>query len=539
MVWFVPWPMVEHRPARGATRYTQTMAGRVAQLALVGLACVLVVGPIALTLADAWTGIPLDAVALSAADLFRLVRSLVYAGLIASLACGVALPMAWWTRRWPGDLGLVLLAPLLIPASLAYSALGLVRDPTTPIGALLARGPATGDNWYPLAADRVLAVVGLGLWAWPIAWIVLSHATRKLDDALLDTLTLDTIRPAQRRWMAARLVAGPIVLAWLLVAVVMLGSAVPLHLAQIDTYATSIWLRLAREPGLGPWLGAWPLVLIAAVASVLIAQSVRPSHDRPAMIAPRPLRWPARIAVLAVLACCTVVPVTLFAGSLHDPAAPARFVRLNADAISQSASVAIVAGFVGVLIGAAVSLAAGAGRRGLGTVAGVMVAGGLIPGVLIGAATAHAWTRWPVTDPIADSLVVVVLGHLARFGMLGVLVGLASARSDPPSLVDQRRLDAATTLRGWLAIDLPRHAPAIVASALAMAALSLHEIEATVMIQPPGTDSLARRLLELLHYLRSDDLAAGMLIVGGASIVLTAAAAGLLIVSSPTASRQP
>jgi len=77
-----------------------------------------------------------------------------------------------------------------MPSYLAYSGLGLVRDPTTALGSWLARGPATGSNWYPILADRVLAVVGLALWAWPIAWLILTTATRRIDDNLLDALHL-------------------------------------------------------------------------------------------------------------------------------------------------------------------------------------------------------------------------------------------------------------------------------------------------------------------------------------------------------------
>ena len=49
----------------------------------------------------------------------------------------------------------------------------------------------------------------------------------------------------------------------------MIGSAVPLHLAQIDTYAIRIWLGLnetRREEHWKVWLAAWPLVAAAIAA---------------------------------------------------------------------------------------------------------------------------------------------------------------------------------------------------------------------------------------------------------------------------------
>lgn len=507
------------------------MAQRAAQTALIALILLLVAGPITLTLTDALRVPGTHSLALSPADIARLWRTAFYAALIAALATLLALPLAWWTRRWRTGWTALLLTPLLMPSYLAYSGLGLVRDPTTALGSFLARGPASGANWYPILADRVLAVVGLALWAWPIAWLVLAGAVRRIDDDLLDTLRLDAPSPRARARMMIRVVLGPIALAWLLVAVVMLGSAVPLHLAQIDTYATSIWLALARESGLGPWLRAWPLGLTAVVTAVVLVKLLnRQSADVTTGVASKPTSTAARTGVWMLVAISTLVPITSFAFFLRDPGAIARFWHLNADAIADSSAVALIVAIASIAIGLTTSLACARGRTPLVAIA-LLIAliGALTPGVLIGSATAHAWGRFPMTDPIRDSLAVVVLGHLARFAFATMLVGAALARADGRALTDLRELDGAACLRGWLQADLPRHGPTVVASGLAVAALSLHEIEATVMIQPPGTDSLARRLLELLHYLRYDDLAAGVLIVGLGSLVLVGLAGALIV----------
>ena len=47
----------------------------------------------------------------------------------------------------------------------------------------------------------------------------------------------------------------------------MIGSAVPLHLAQVETFAILIWrdLNLTTEPA-RVWVRAWPLLLVAIAA---------------------------------------------------------------------------------------------------------------------------------------------------------------------------------------------------------------------------------------------------------------------------------
>jgi ABC-type spermidine/putrescine transport system permease subunit II len=49
---------------------------------------------------------------------------------------------------------------------------------------------------------------------------------------------------------------------------------------------------------------------------------------------------------------------------------------------------------------------------------------------------------------------------------------------------------------------------AVIGIGLAAAALSLHEIESTVFVQPPGPTSLAQYVLDKLHYNRNEDLCA-------------------------------
>ncbi len=203
-----------------------------------------------------------------------LLSSLAYAACIGVLATLLALPAAWHARtRGPGALA-PMLVPLACPTYLAYAGLNLLRSPGTVVGDWLERAAAHAE-WIPLLAGRVLAVVGLAMWAWPLAMLALLPTLRRVDDALLETMQLDGLSRPRRAGFVLAISRDGVVLAVTLVALLMLGSAVPLHLAQAPTYAVEVWATLAQRPGsmLG-WVQAWPLAGVAVLGGVVIARRV-------------------------------------------------------------------------------------------------------------------------------------------------------------------------------------------------------------------------------------------------------------------------
>jgi hypothetical protein len=142
---------------------------------------------------------------------------------------------------------------------------------------------------------------------------------------------------------------------------------------------------------------------------------------------------------------------------------------------------------------------------------------------LLGSAAAHAWNH-PALAMVSDTPLVVVLCHLARFGFLACLTGAALARAEG-SLRDMRSLDAGDSLMGWLVAAAPPQVGAVAGMALAMGLLSLHEIETTIMVQPPSASGggLAWKLLQALHFNREDDLIPAMVLLIGTGLVLATA----------------
>jgi ABC-type spermidine/putrescine transport system permease subunit II len=155
---------------------------------------------------------------------------------------------------------------------------------------------------------------------------------------------------------------------------------------------------------------------------------------------------------------------------------------------------------------------------------GVMLAGALVPGVLIGSAWAGLATALPA---MGDGPMVLVAAHVARFGVVAMLAGVALWRSEEHALRQARVLIAGDGLRafGVLVLASPTRLAALAGVAIVGAALSLHEIESAIMVQPPGRASLARQLLEQLHYLQDERTSASVINLGAMGLLMAAATA--------------
>ena len=143
----------------------------------------------------------------------------------------------------------------------------------------------------------------------------------------------------------------------------MCGSSIPLHLAQVPTYAIVIWQDMTLMPGSWKvWAEAWPLILIAVAAGLIIARRLSRSAIRFEDV-PYSTTAPSRglapgLATAIFWSCSVLLPLGLFLDNLlNGPCATATgahvlinalrtFWRLAHEAVFNSA---FVAGFVAIV----------------------------------------------------------------------------------------------------------------------------------------------------------------------------------------------
>lgn len=468
-----------------------------------------------------------------------LLLTLGVAALIAALSTLIATTAAWSLRAARPAWTALAIAPLLMPVYLAYAGWSAFRGPGTLLGDWIAAGPPARS----LAAASLTAVMGLSLWAWPLALITIAPAVRAVPPDVLAALALDAPAPIGRGLARLRLVRRAVLAGFSTVFLIMLGSAVPLHLAQVPTLAVHLWTYLSLTPTPGPaYLAAAPLLLLAAIAGIVLARNLRAgarASDTAATEVARTTRWP-RLVILAWLA-SVAAPIAAQFVVRRDIDLLFEFWRTLAGAAVESLQTAAWVGLAAAALCITTARAVGLPgwpRRLARVAVAVTVFLALVPGILVGHAVLAATLRPWTPDWFDRSTAPVVMAHIARFGVLGVLAGWWLARLEPAALLDTRRLDD-PGLRAWLLTVLVRWWGVPVCAALAAGALSLHEIESAVLLTPPGLGSLSQRTLELLHYARDRQLASALVnmgLVGVLASLLTGLLAARTVRTFPTPS---
>lgn len=468
----------------------------------------------------AWRDTPI-----SGARWVVLARSVGIAGLVALVSTLMALPMAQVLRTRGPRVAPLLVAPVWIPAWLIYAGLNLARAPDTVLGKALMDWALPDHRGLLVALGPTVAVASVALWCAPLAALAMSAVESPEPDAAREALRLERITPPRRVWERLRLRAGPIGVSLGVTALVTLGSAVPLHLAQVETDAISLWRALAeRTPARwgGVFLGAWPEMLIAVAGAwwlvVRLGRAPAPGIGATPESTPR-LSWGTRILAWGVWALAAVAPTALMASSLDSVSSLGRWVRLEGGALGVSSAYAAAGGLASALMGVGVAAAAGSNLRATRVTArvlsGVALFGAVAPGVLTGAAVARL---------DLDGVLASVLGCVARVAFVGAVAGLVSARAESPDERAFRALDGAGDAWGWLRANAWRACRLAGGVWVGAFVLALHEIEASVMVRPPGLGNLPQQMLSDLHYARVEQLSAGGVVMGLAGIGLGALA---------------
>ena len=466
--------------------------------------------------------------------------TLAYSGGVAILATILAVPAAIVIRAQGWRWGLWVCTPMMLPSYLAYSGWGLLRAPRTLLGDAIERAAQGGARWLPAAVGEVLAIGGLALWAWPIAAVMLALHWSRIDAGALDALSLDT-RGFRRQMALANMALPGLAVALGTTTLVMLGSPVPFHLAQIPTVSMEVWRRLMEEPTpVRAWASALPISIVVVAGVLAFARSafdeapLSQEAQVQAALRPKRARTTPRAStalLLVILTCSVLVPLVLFMRSIEDWHAVPITLRSLRPAIVNSAFVCAIVVAAGLLI-------AGAAWRAFSSFSEIVrriarlcllasLASCVMPGVLVGSALAATISLVDVTRLVADSSLAVGLGHLARFSFVPILVGWWLARTEPADSRDLRRVEGVGGPTGYISTILPTQLPALLGVAAMLAALSLHEIESAIMLTPPGGGGLAHRILGFLHYSKMGDLSIASAGLTGFAITLAACVASL------------
>jgi ABC-type Fe3+ transport system permease subunit len=412
--------------------------------------------------------------------------------------------------------------PLLVPSYFAYSGLSVLRAPGSMLGDYLAARSAEGASAAASFVASLFALLGLVLWIWPLPAFLIAVSIRSAGSNVRDALKLDA-GPCDRFIESSKMLGPAILGSAAIVTVVMLGSPVPFHLAQVRTLAIAAWLEIQRSASpVSAWIIMSPIIMLATIGAIALASKIRAitfiAADAPAARERVTIGQKFVLCGTVIVSC--LLPAALFARSIRDPLAITQFFALNLDALVSGLATAAFCVLGGLMFFTWFALCASRRSKSVTIALAILIGAGLTPGILIGSVWSVVALRLPAW--FADSIAPIGLAHLARFGMIAAIAGCFAGALESRESREQRAIDGADTIVGYLRARFRDDGPLAFGAALLMGVFSLYEIESAVLVQPPGLSGLAARMLNDLHQLRMDSVSAAALwlwIVGSIPIL--------------------
>src|SRR5262249_13841606 len=123
----------------------------------------------------------------------------------------------------------------------------------------------------------------------------------------------------------------------------------------------------------------------------------------------------------------------------------------------------------------------------------------LVPGVLLGIGLIKLFNR-PWAALFYPTAGIVLLAFVIRYFALGWFSVRHSLDAVDPDLTDDARLNGATRWHMFRHVQWPQIAPRVAVAWYIVFLLCLWDVESMILVVPPGGETLALRIFNLLHY---------------------------------------
>lgn len=450
-------------------------------------------------------------------------RSLTIALGTTLTAVGVGVPVALLVRRAPARtrflVGSALVLPLVIPTYVYALGWQRVVDPQGVWVGIARTFGATAPPLPDLASPAGVVLV-LALRYLPLTVLGAGAGLARVDPALEDAARLVHRTP----WVLTRVVlplARPEIVASALVVfnLALVNYTVP-SLLRVPTFPVEIFAAFSGLLDVEAAVGlSLPLLLLGvlSVVGARLAVGRRPL----AVVARQPLtatpssrsrRVATRLAIGALLMVAVLPPVVGVADMASGPGSVVEAYELAAPQVWRSAGWAAVAATFLALHG----LAAGhliARSRSLAAELLVLLPLALCPTVL-GIGLIELWNR-PVLEGVLETTAVLLLVYVAQLVPFTAVPVSASLAGVPRELEEAGMLSGMGWLRRMRLILLPLAWRGVAVGWLLTFALSIDEVGASILVQPPDGETLAVRIYNLSHYGAAESVGALCLIVLG------------------------
>lgn len=469
--------------------------------------------------------------------------------MVAGLPAGIAMARG---RGWvAGVLGLLVALPLTLPPIMpTFAWLEVSRTPPAALMASYGATHAAAGN--PLWRASLL----LALCFYPVVAFGAFAALRAIPAELQDAARLQgTSREVWTRILLPLMAPALWGAVGLVAALAMWEMGAP-DLLDVRTYSVEIYRNLSAGDNLHESdkfmhaaVKSLPMLALGALALWPALRALRMYADRSIVFAPagsqsQKILWPGWLWVCFPLILVSPIgPLAVFAAELRPPHILLETWQDNGAEIFNTALLATTAAAVMTIV--AFALAAGwrnwtAKARNTTLLLHLLPA--LMAPILIGLALIQFYNRpqfaavygglpatgWPLLDGLQDGLArygLEVIGYLARFLPLAVLLMVEAVRRTDPALLEAAQSLGATPARVNTGILARLLAPTLVGVFVLMWTLCSSELSTSVLVQQPGGQPLTIPLFQQMHIFNLSAVAALCLTLAGLGAVAFSGAA--------------
>jgi ABC-type Fe3+ transport system permease subunit len=338
----------------------------------------------------------------------------------------------------------------------------------------------------------------LSLLAWPIALLAVLAAWHRVQPSQLECDPL--LRGgALLRWLLWPMARTATAQAGVLIFVLALNNFTVPTLLQVKVFPAEVWLRFSTHfDHAGALALSWPLVVAPLLLLLLLRRAdlqwPRAEGDVTARAWRRQLglgwHWACGGGTLFLLALSLGLPLAELAGAART--------WMELPGVLRTAPGAVWNSF---RLGAATATLC----LGLGLATWRWPWGWplwlplLVPGVLVGMGMIRLFNR-PGLEAVYQSAAVMLAALVVRYLAIGWNGAAHALRSVDRDLVEAIRLEGASTVQTLRWVQAPLAARSLAAAWYLTYLLCLWDVETVVLIVPPGGETLALRIFNLLHY---------------------------------------
>lgn len=461
----------------------------------------------------------LQHVALDPNSLQLLWRSLLLAGAVSFTSMALGTSLAWltlrtaWPRWWRTTLTVLLCTALAVPSYVAAFGLIAATGSSGLLGGLLPEHVRARE--YPFLSSWIVLV------CCTYPYVLLSVRSAMMREcASLEEAAMSVGASRLRAFMTVALprLMPSVIWGGMLAALYSLADFGAVSLLGYETLTWGIYSRYHTAFAIEEARALSLILALVTVLLIVLMRFVRPELtpvrcDVPIQPTPVRMGWwsvPSHMLMALPLALGVAVPVLASLHWLNQSDDVLALLRTTSNPAASTVMVALAAAIIIPLLALPVASMhlsrseAGRERHVRAIVTPLTLAGFALPGIVIAIAgislalRADAFIEWlfdlPMRNRLYQSHFVLLLAYAALFlpEAVGPLRGSAAK-------IHPDQLDAAGQLGGsawsnWWRIALPQMAPGMAAGGALVFVTTAKELPATLLMAPPGFQTLATRL---------------------------------------------